>query len=69
MINNNFSTIMGKKRLKISKVSRDTGISRTTLTSLYYGKSQKVSLDVMDRLCQYLGCTFGDLFESSSKYA
>lgn len=63
MIDNNFSTIMGKKLLKISKVSKDTGISRTTLTNLYYRRSQYVTFDVLDKLCNYFDCRIEDLFE------
>lgn len=63
MINNNFSTILGKKLLKITKVSKDTGISRTTLTNLYYRRSTYVSFEVLDKLCKYLNCGVGDLFE------
>lgn len=49
--------------MKISGVSRDTGISRTTLTNLYYGKSEAVSFSVLGRLCDYLGCSVGDILE------
>lgn len=63
LINNNFSTILGKKLLKISRVSKDTGISRTTLTNLYYRRSQYVTFDVLDKLCKYLKCNVSDLFE------
>lgn len=49
--------------MKISGVSRDTGISRTTLTNLYYGKSKAVSFSVLGRLCNYLGCSVGDILE------
>ena len=63
MISNRFSTILGDRLLKISKVSEDTGISRTTLTNLYYRRSSQISFTVLDRLCGYLGCTIGDLLE------
>lgn len=63
VIDNNFSTILGKKLLKISKVSKDTGISRTTLTNLYYRRSEFVSLEVLGKLCTYLDCSVSDLFE------
>jgi putative transcriptional regulator len=63
IINNNFSTILGKRLLKISKVANDTGISRTTLTNLYYKRSQLVSFDVLEKLCTYLGCNIGDILE------
>lgn len=63
LINNNFSTVLGKKLLKISRVSKDTGISRTTLTNLYYRRSTYISFDVLDKLCKYLNCNVGELFE------
>ena len=61
MINNKFSMILGKELLKISKVSADTGISRTTLTNLYYRRSTKISFDVLNKLCEYLDCEVGDI--------
>ncbi|MEX6642421.1 helix-turn-helix transcriptional regulator [Clostridium perfringens] len=63
MINNKFSMLLGKRLVKISEVSRETGISRTTLTSLYYKKSTKISFDVLDKLCSYLECSISDIIE------
>ncbi|MGP1598390.1 helix-turn-helix domain-containing protein [Peptoanaerobacter stomatis] len=63
MIINNFSAILGAKLLKITKISKDTGISRTTLTGLYYKRSQHISFDVLDKLCKYLDCEVGDIFK------
>ncbi len=59
---NHFSEIMGRKKMKISQVSRDTGISRVTLTKLYYEKSKSISFDSVKKLCRYLECSFEDLF-------
>jgi len=61
MINNKFSMILGKELLKISKIAADTGISRTTLTNLYYRRSTKISFDVLNKLCEYLDCEVGDI--------
>lgn len=63
MISNNFSTILGAKRLKITDVAKNTGISRTTLTNLYYDRNTAISLEKLDKLCEYLQCGVGDLFE------
>ena len=63
MIDNKFSMILGAKRLKITDVAKNTGISRTTLTNLYYDRNAAISLDTLDRLCSYLQCGIGDLFE------
>jgi len=59
---NHFSEILGQKRLKISTVSRETGITRPTLTSLYYGESKVVTFKILSKLCAYLHVTPGDLF-------
>lgn len=58
-----FSEIMGARHLKISEVSRATGISRTTLTNLYYEKCGTVSFDVLSKLCTLLECNIGDLLQ------
>ena len=61
MINNNFSILLAKKLLKITQVANDTGLSRTTLTNLYYRRTNLISLDVLDKLCRYLDCNVGDI--------
>lgn len=63
MINNKFSRLLGEKLLKISKISQDTGISRTTLTNLYYRRSISISFDVLDKLCKYLECDINDIIQ------
>lgn len=63
MISNKFSAILGERLLKISKVAEDTGISRTTLTNLYYRKTKCINFETLDKLCGYLGCTIEDILE------
>lgn len=63
MIKCNLSRILGEKKLKISDVSRDTGINRGTLTRLYQETAERIDLEVMDQLCGYLKCEISDLFE------
>lgn len=63
MLENKFSQLLGKKRIKISTISKATGISRTTLTGLYYGRTASIEFATLDRLCEYLNCTIGDIFE------
>lgn len=63
MISNKFSGLIGEKLIKITKISEETGISRTTLTSLYYRRSKAISFDVLDKLCKYLNCDINDIFE------
>lgn len=63
MIINNLSTIMGRKRIKIKELHERTGISRSTLTKLYYDKISMIKLDTIDTLCLVLDVTPGELFE------
>lgn len=62
MILCNLPEILGKRRLKIAKVAADTGISRTTLTSLYYDTGKGVQFETINRLCIYLNIGIGELF-------
>jgi putative transcriptional regulator len=67
MIKCHLSRLLGERKLKISDVSRDTGVNRGTLTRLYQETAERVDLSVMAVLCDYLECEVGDLFENISK--
>ena len=57
------SVRLGERRLKITELARQTGISRGTLTRLYHDEADRVDLDVLARLCASLGCGVGELLE------
>ena len=57
MIYCNLSGLMATKKVNISTVSRDTGISRTTLTGLYYNNFKGIQLDTLNVLCRYFNVT------------
>ena len=57
----NLSVLLAERHLKISKVSADTGISRTTLTVLAFNRWQGIRSDTIDTLCEYLDISVGDL--------
>ncbi|NTV11014.1 MAG: helix-turn-helix transcriptional regulator [Zoogloea sp.] len=63
MIKCHFSKLLGERKLKISDVTRDTGINRGTLTRLFHETAERVELDVLDALCKYLKCELSDLLE------
>lgn len=62
MIENKFKDILKCKNMRITQLSNLTGISRTTLTSLYYNRTEKLSLEVLDKLCEALNCGISDIF-------
>lgn len=63
MLKCHLSRIMGERKLKISDVSRDTGINRGTITRLYNETATRVELEVIDTLCGYFDITVAELFE------
>jgi len=54
MVRCNLSVLLAEQNLKITKVSNDTGISRTTLTALCNNYSQGIQFDTLNTLCMYL---------------
>ena len=63
MLKNNLSAIMGAKRIKIYELEKIAGISRSTITRLYYNQTNTVSFNTIENICKALNCTPGDLFE------
>ncbi len=62
VIVNRVSRVVGDRRLKISDLARDAGISRSTATKLYHGGTD-VNLSVVDRVCWALQADLSELFE------
>lgn len=62
MIESNLSVLLAERGLKITTVSKDTGISRTTLTALCNDYSGGIKFDTLDTLCEYLDIEPKDFF-------
>ncbi|MFT9116533.1 MAG: helix-turn-helix transcriptional regulator [Sporolactobacillus sp.] len=62
MITCNLSVLLAERNLKISTLSKYTGISRTTLTALSSNRSKGIQFDTFDTLCTYLKVRPDDLF-------
>ena len=63
MLISRLPSILGANHLNISKVAKDTGISRTTLTALCYGDGKGVQFDTLNALCMYLNVTVDQIIE------
>lgn len=63
MLKCNLAILLAKKGLRVTKVSKDTGISRTTLTALVNNSSKGIQFETIDTLCQYLKTGIADFFE------
>lgn len=59
----NLKRILDDRHWSIETVSRYAGISRTTLTNMYYGRSKGILLETLEKLCNFLELTPNDLLE------
>lgn len=62
MVISNLPVLFAERGLSITKVFEDTGISRTTLTSLMRGKASGIHFDTVNTLCRYLRVQPGQIF-------
>ena len=62
-LENKVSRILGERLLSITDVAERTGISRNTLTAIYYRKTKGVQFETVIKLCDYLQVPMSELFE------
>ena len=60
---NNISKIFGERLLSIAEVAEASGISRSTLTAIYYRKTKGIQFETIEKLCDYLQLPMSELFE------
>ena len=58
---NNMRVILAKKRLKVADVARETGLSKSTLTALYYERTKNPEAETLLKIADYLGVTLDEL--------
>lgn len=68
-VRNNFRVILAKKKLKMSDVVAGTGLSNNTIRALYYENAKGIQFDTLDKLCVFLECGVGEIFELEKEEA
>jgi len=63
MINNKLSTILGEKRMRVSELSKLTGISQNALNKIYHNKTKGVDFDTLNKICNILERNTQEIFE------
>lgn len=58
---NNMRVILAKKRLKVADVARETGLSKSTLTALYYERTKRPYIETLLKIANYLGVSIDEL--------
>lgn len=54
--------LMGKHKIRsISQLSKETGLSRPTLTKIYDNETFRVEFETIEKLCEYFDCDVVDL--------
>lgn len=60
---NNLSRILGERLLKVSDLYQGTGISKTTLTNIYYQRVANIQLETLQKICDFLQIPLSELIE------
>jgi len=63
----NLSTLMGKHKYSIQTVHEKTGLSRSTISSLYHDKATRIDFDTIEKICKLFSCEINELLELESK--
>ena len=63
MIKNNFDELVAQRKLKITRISNDTGLSRPTLNSLSRDDGKGIQYDTLNTLCKYFNITPCEFFD------
>jgi len=63
MIKIHLSRILGEKRITQAELSRQTGIRPSTISEIYNEIIERLNIEHLDRICEYLDCTITDLIE------
>src|SRR5690625_3225521 len=63
MIRNRLSILLAERGLTITKVAKETGISRNTITSTAQNDTEMIRLKTINSLCKFLNVTPTEFFE------
>ncbi len=63
MIRCKLSGLLGERRMKLSELSKLTGLAYTGLHRVYHEKTSRVDHRTINQICLVLDCQPGDLLE------
>lgn len=64
---NNFRVILANQRKSIADVHEVTGVSKSTLTNLYYERSKNPELQTLIKIANYLKVSLDELLKVESE--
>ena len=63
MIKIHLSRILGEKRISQAELARQTGIRPSTISEIYNEIAERLNINHIDKICEYLECDITDLIE------
>ena len=63
MIKIHLSRILGEKRMSQAELARQTGIRPSTISDIYNEMTERLNIEYLDLICEYLDCSIMDLIE------
>ena len=63
MIIINLDVMLAKRKLKVSDLAEQVGITLANISILKNGKAKAVRLETLDKICEVLECQPGDILE------
>ena len=63
MIKIYLSRILGEKRITQAELARQTGIRPSMISDIYNEMTERLNIEYLDRICEYLDCSITDLIE------
>lgn len=63
MIKIHLFRILGERRMTQAELARQTGIRPSTINDIYNEMAERLNIEYLDRICEYLDCSITDLIE------
>ena len=58
--------LIWRNRTTAEEIAKATGLGTTTISKLRNSKNSNISLNTIDKLCEYFNCSISDLMEHVS---
>ena len=59
----NIDVMLAKRKMSVTELSAQVGITMANISILKNGKAKAVKLDTLNKICRALDCQPGDIFE------
>lgn len=63
MIKINLDLLLLKKKMSVTELSKEVGITQANISILKTGKAKAIRFSTLEKICQVLDCQPGDILE------